>query len=268
MLSLVLLIFLSGCEKSVEKRSRNVSRVATTSLYTFNKSDKKKDIYIYPTDISFEKGDFNISSFEIKESSKAYIFVIEIENNFKNNLDMPKGWDLQTFDIYLSLDRAKHFQSLAGRRVKFSSPWTKCILVSPLENKRLRNEIKENNLLVSDDISEIENLSKDILLPEYIEIKGNQLSFEISKDDIDLRTLKKLQLFASSVDPYEIPSIRRVNEHASQWNFGGGSYSDSHPNVIDILGSNDKLLSYSKSMVTKEFAEVDMISVENEVIKG
>lgn len=267
MLSLILLILLSGCEKSSQKRSRNVSRVAATSIYKFNNYEQKKDNYIYPTDISFEKGDFNILSLEIKEKNNKYIFILEIENNFKNNLDMPKGWDLQTFDIYLSLGRAKHFQSLAGRRVKFSSPWTKCILVSPLEKKRLRKEIKESNLLVSDDISEIENLSKDILLPEYIIVEGNKLFFEISKDDIDLTNLNKLQLLVSNVDPYANPSIREVNEYASQWNFGGGSYSGSHPNVIDILGSNDKLSSYSNSMITKEFAEIDMVSVKDGAIE-
>lgn len=266
---ILLLLAVLGCGKSVAKKvDKKVVAANEKVLFEFTDAkgdDKGPGSYAYPKDKVFKKGCFDILSVDIREVGQNYKFVIEVNADFKNDWTLPGGWDVQMFDIYLDLGQEQHRQAMKGRNVKFSSTWDKAIVVSPLRKDRVRKEIEQTNLEVYDDVSELENLTQDIVVPDLVTTEMNYISIEVSKKKLPglSRDLKKIQVLSMGVNPFgeEGIAVRRVKEHSSQWSFGGGSYYGSHPNVIDMLGDNKKLGSFQDNGVSKVYATIDLVDV-------
>lgn len=229
--------------------------------------DNGPGVYTYPSDPVFRKGSFDLKKFTIRSEGSEYVFIFEIDTNFKNEWSNKNGWDVQMFDVYLRFEEGKYTQTIAGRNVKLNQGWDKVVVVSPEENTKMwSKEIRGKNEEVGDNIYLMENLLDGILLPESYEVNGNKLFARIKKDNLkEMDKISAIQVFVSGAEGYpdsQQSYIRNVNELASQWRFGGGTDYYGNPNVIDILGSNKQLGSYKSTEDIISYAEVNMVELE------
>lgn len=228
--------------------------------------DNGPGMYTYPLDPIFETGSFDLKTFSIYLEEDNYVFVFEVDSNFKNNWKNKNGWDIQMFDVYLNFDEGRYTQAVAGRNVKFNDGWDKVIVVSPEDNEKIwEKEIRGKNEFVGDDIYNPENILDGIITPEIFEIKENKLFAKVNKDKLkDMRKLTAIQVFVMGTDAYPdalYTYVRKVNEFNSQWRFGGGSDYFGNPNVIDMLGDNSSLGNYLSTEDESVYPIIDMIKL-------
>lgn len=254
-----LMLSLFGCESVNRVKDIEKNYTLFTKVEDARGDDSGPGCYRYPKRY-FKKGDFDITSLEVRENEDNYVFIIEVLNPFTNAAALSKGWDKQIFDIYIFNSKGTHKQAIADRRVKFSSQWEKAILIAPFSLEKMHAEVLKNNKDVHDTTSDSEDLSKDIIIPTDIAVKDNRLYVFISKDKIE--KIEGLQLFVLAAELASEVTVKEVEEFDNGHSFSGGSYVKIHPNVIDMLGSNDKLGNFDIS--TMEYSTVDMIPVIKE----
>ncbi len=231
----------------------------------FKYSNNRKSFVEYPTNPLFTKGSFDLKSFSIYEFESYYVFAIEIAENFKNDWRLPGGWDIQLFDIYLNLGEGKHFQGLKGRKAKLEDGWDKVVLLSPLKISDVRREISQKNSYVYDDFSIVENLTKDVILPQEKVIKENSIYVKVSKESLGKFDIKGFQVFSMGLDPNgKESSVREVKQFSTQLEFGGGSSLNNNPNVVDILGDINQLKTYDSEGARVNFANIKLIPIKIE----
>jgi len=215
--------------------------------------------YVYPTNPVFKVGIFDLTGFEVYESDSDVIFKVYFKNWFtsppdlqispnKNLKDMFRtNLFLQNIDIYIDKDHKLNSgitSAIPGRNIKVSpeSAWEAAIFVSPqpflarVETKRLAKKFADK-----------------IIIPTNYEINKNFVQFKIPKKilgqpngrwgylvlvtgaewETSMFSLSNWMAYGSS---YEEPVLNRiVEEHASEWEFGGGDKSGAAPNVIDMI---------------------------------
>lgn len=269
-LFIIILILISvGCSNNSKKEEKNLKNYIEKEdekiiIYTKDiiDDDNGYGTYIYPTKETFKKGDFDLLSFMITETKYTYNFYIMIKNDFKNEWLMPLGWDVQMFDIYLNCGENKHKQTIAGRNVKMNEGWDNAILIAPeIQSKMIIELAKSNN--VKDDISQAEALEKSVILAENVNISENILIAKLDKKLLpNMKNLKGYQVFVLGSDGYAMQNhtfSRLVIEKEDVWKFGGGTNYHGNPNVIDILGKNEKLSNYISTKDRIEFTSIDLI---------
>ena len=172
------------------------------------------------------------------------------------------------FDVYMNFGTGKHKQTIAGRNAKLTQGWDKVLVIGPEDNKKMwEREIVSKNKDVFDDETDGENLVSDIMLPYTYQLDGKQLTVRVKKTDLpELQNLKSVQVFLMGAEGYpsqQYSYIRNVNAQNSEWRFGGGSDFDGDPNIVDILGENDKLKNYKSSEEASVYPWLDMIPVNS-----
>lgn len=227
--------------------------------------------YVYPKNPVFKAGSFDLTAFEIYENENDIIFKIYFKNWFKNppalQISPTKNLEdlfrtnlfLQNIDIYIDKDHKLNSgitDAIPGRNVKITpeSAWEQAIFISPqpflarTEMKRLAEKNKDK-----------------VIVPADYEVSKNFVRFKIAKKilgqpserwgylvlitgaewEISMFSLSNWMNYGSS---YEEPVLNRiVEEHRSEWQFGGGDKGGSSPNIIDMLvateESQEKILS-------------------------
>lgn len=268
------LLLVTACGSSsteVKEEGSNTTQVAKTPGVIFEMTDaigddKGPGNYTYPTDKVFVPGAFDITGFKVKDGGSTYDFIFTINADFKNDWKNAGGWDVQMFDVYLNLGTGKHKQTLSGRNVKINGGWDKGLLIGSAKPSRMQKELDDKNGDVADDISDFEDLTTDVMLPDEISVEGNMLTAKIAKEKLgDLAALTGVQAFSLGSEGY--PNKRDtynrvVNEYSAQWRFGGGTDYDGDTNVIDMLGDNSKLSGYKSEEGVAEFASIDLVKTK------
>jgi hypothetical protein len=94
----------------------------------------------------------------------------------------------------------------------------------------------------------------------------NAITAKISKNKIgDLGNLIGIQVFSLGFDKdakKKNTFNMLVENYTGQNNFGGGTNFDGNPNVIDILGSNEKLADYISEEGYEIYPTIDFIKVK------
>lgn len=264
-------VLLVGCssakqEKEVEIFNREIVFTAQDKIGDDNGSGS----YVYPTGRTYIKGAYDLVELKvdnIDESSTDYEFTVTINNFFKNDKDYFGNWDIQMFDIYLNTGEGKFKQTISGRNLKIKDGWDKAVIVAPEREVRVKNKVFEENKEVSDNISDYEDLTGAIFLPDAVEVDNNKLIIRVSKEKLgSWSEVKGIQVFSlgfttDSAEDYTYNMA--VEEFTGQDNFGGGTNYEGDSNVIDILGDNSKMADYKAEEGIAEFAEVDLIKVNN-----
>lgn len=236
---------------------------------SFNFKDKAGDDKLtYPKNAVFVKKAFDLLELNIGEDGEDYLFTVKISADFKNEWKNVNGWDIQMFDVYMNFGTGKHKQTIAGRNAKLTQGWDKVLVIGPEDNKKMwEREIVSKNKDVFDDETDGENLVSDIMLPYTYQLDGKQLTVRVKKTDLpELQNLKSVQVFLMGAEGYpsqQYSYIRNVNAQNSEWRFGGGSDFDGDPNIVDILGENDKLKNYKSSEEASVYPWLDMIPVNS-----
>ncbi len=271
------LLIAGGCSKTEETKpaakevKSGETAAASTGKVLFEMEDKAQDdngpgTYTYPTDRVFSPGAFDLVNFKLAEAGDTYEFYFTIPIDFKNDWKNAGGWDVQMFDVYMNLGNTTHKQAINGRHVKFNDGWDVALFVGPGKESRMRKEVDDKNMDVADDVSDFEDLTAEIFLPDSIEIAGNTLVAKVAKDKIgDLSSLEGIQVFVTGSEGYptKLDTYNRVvNEYSAQWRFGGGSDYDGDPNVIDMLGDNAALGNYKSDEGVSEYPAIDLVPVK------
>ena len=254
---IILILAMIGCDSVQKIKDLETKYTLVSRIEDAQGDDSGPGCYRYPKRY-FQKGDFDLTSLEIREGEDNYVFVIEILNAFTNFAALSKGWDKQIFDIYIFNSEGTHRQAIADRRVKFSSSWEKAILIAPFSLEKMNREVSKYNTDVHDSSSDSEDLSKDIIIPTEVAVRDNRLYVFVSKDKIG--KIEGVQLFVMPAELAHETTVKEVEEFDNGHAFFGGSYAKIHPNVIDILGDNNKLGSYNVS--TMEYSVIDMIPLK------
>lgn len=250
--------------KDIEIFNREIVFTAEDALG----DDNGPGTYAYPTGRTYINGAYDLLELKVDnvdDTSTDYEFTITINSYFKNDAEFFGGWDIQMFDIYLNTGEGKHRQAIAGRNLKIRDGWDKAVIVAPEREVRIKNKVFEENKEVSDDISDYEDLTGAIYLPDSIYVDNNKLIIRVSKDKLgSWNEVKGIQLFALgfTTDPSDDYTYNMdVEEFTGQNNFGGGTNYEGNSNVLDILGDNSKMADYKSEDGISEFAEVDLIKV-------
>lgn len=258
---LILLLSIISCKGATLKKD------VENKTAIFKYINNRKSFIEYPKDPVFLKKAFDLKSFSIYDFNSYYVFVIEIGENFKNDWLLSGGWDIQLFDIYLNLGEGKHLQTLKGRKAKIDNGWDKVVVVSPLKTSDIKREINQKNSYVYDDFSMVENLTKDVILPQEKFIKENFIYVKVSKESLGSSNLKGFQVFVMGLDPQgKESSVREVKQFSTQLEFGGGSSLKENSNVVDILGDINQLKTYHSEGARISFANIKLIPFNLEKI--
>jgi len=183
-----------------------------------------------------------------------------MSGEFSNEWETGGYWDYQMFDIYMNFGEGKFENTLRGRNLKILDGWDYVLTIHPNVDYDLKEDILKENQNIHDDISKFENISKNILFAENFYTKEGTLFISISKLEIQLDKVEKIQVFALALDYYN--NISNVDKVNSEWKFGGGSKYIGDSNVIDILGDNRQMDMYESKNGYSEFAEIEMISIK------
>lgn len=257
------LILGSAC---TNMENSEINKKALFYMEDVKNDDNGGGTYTYPTDKKYMEGSFDITEFTLYETEDYYEFYIKINSDFTNYEGNFEKWDTQMFDIYLKFDEGKHNMAVSGRNVKFTEKWDKAIVIAPIRTHDLRRVIYDKNGEVSDYVSNYEDLSRDILVPDTYVVDYNAITAKISKNKIgDLGNLIGIQVFSLGFDKdakKKNTFNMLVENYTGQNNFGGGTNFDGNPNVIDILGSNEKLADYISEEGYEIYPTIDFIKVK------
>ncbi len=207
--------------------------------------DKGPGAYVYPTKPAYKKGDFDLTSVEIKEKGSKVEVTLTVKSKIRDVWDSTKwptpgnGFSVQMFQLYVDTDGKKgsgHTETLPGMNAQFAegSEWEKVLVVSPQSNKRLTSEIKQKAA----------KLRKDIVLPTKVTVRGKQVVATFKKKDIGGKIDKAgWQVLVGSNEGYPAKTdflSRKVNEFEGGDRFGGGADDDSDPHFLDCLAGKGK----------------------------
>lgn len=258
---LAMMILATGCSKTDTRLITNKKVFAMKDIIG---DDNGNGNYEYPTSKMIKKGDLDIKEFEILENKENYIFKITIKNRVTNLDDNFRNWDNQMFDIYIQYADGFHNQAIAGRNVKFSQKWDKVVLIAPERVNRLYRSIYKENREISDDKTEYDNLTQDVIIPQEQYAKKRVFTAVLPKKAIRYNKIKKVALLSLGFtrEFVEGNSYNRVvNRYRSQESFGGGTNYLGDSNVIDLLGDNSTLKNFKSFEGITEFATIDMIDI-------
>lgn len=234
--------------------------------------DQGPGTYSYPTDTVFKPGAFDITNFKVGVDDKDVIFRFTLAGEIDNPWNGPKGFSVQTLDVYVDKDPGK------GTGARLLMPG-------------------RNASLVAGDGWDLaiwaESWTPQIVAPDPTTLASKQVSgadFKILVDPaaktITLRVPKavfgegdpKTWGYAAAVLGQEgypaagVWRVRDVNESAEQWRFGGAANDTNHTRIIDLVwaegskpGQDEMLSTYQSSqdavdqLKADDFAQIQLM---------
>ncbi len=207
--------------------------------------DKGPGYYTYPLDTRLRRGTFDMTRFYVYEEGKVLTFVVQFRNYVLTEWPNGKGSEDQGFvanlcDIYIDMDRRPgrgYNKALPGRQIDFADQmgWEKVILVSPLSQWKVYEELKDK----TDDLS-FQDMLDDVIIPDYIQVQRDRLVIRINKEFLGRPVSREwgYQVFSmgfSHVVGTNQMFNRDVRGFATQNDFGGGWDTLGDPPIIDCL---------------------------------
>ena len=197
--------------------------------------------YIYPTDAVYERGSFDITSFEMSVKGKRANAEVGINTTVDDPWNMGTGFSVQMIFVFIDQDGVEgsgYTTAPPGLNVEFaaSDAWEKCIIISPQASARVRQEVE----------AKVGDMASAFVIPSRVRGSGNSISASLKVEDLgegDPSTWGYQVVMQSNEGfPAEGELLtRRVNEFEGQHRFGGGTDYDCDPHVMDILGDHSQL---------------------------
>jgi len=215
-------------------------------------SDPKGDdtgpgTYVYPTDVVYKKGSFDLTDVSIKDSGDSLEIVVGVNAAIEDPWESAKwgtpgnGFSLQMFQLYIDADGkagSGEANALPGMNATFADDarWEKVIMISPQANKELAGRLDQKAKALKD----------KVVLPTKVSAKGKKVTAIVKKSDLGIDLAKAgFQILVSSNEGYDKEPgngilTRTVNELEGAHRFGGGDDGDSDPNFVDCLAGKGK----------------------------
>ena len=191
--------------------------------------------YTYPTDPVFAPGSYDIELFEVGTENDDVVFTFEIESGVQNPWGSPRGLSIQTFDIYIDVDREVDGGArllLPGRNAALEpgSGWEIAITVEGWEPALYRADL--------DGAIEEETPSFDVI------VFGEQgkIVVRIPRSlvaDSDPTTWAYAAAVMSQ-EGFPSPGVRRVRDvgvTAEQYTAGGAPNDINHTRLFDLVAA-------------------------------
>ena len=197
--------------------------------------------YVYPTDAVYERGSFDLTSFELSIKGKRANAEVGINTTVKDPWNMGTGFSVQMIFVFIDQDgkEGSGFTTAPpGLNIEFApdSAWEKCIIISPQASARLRDEIN----------TKAGDMASAFVIPTRVRGSGSTISASLKVEDLGEGdpTTWGYQVVMQSNEGFPADGellTRRVNEYEGQHRFGGGTDYDCDPHVMDILGDHSQL---------------------------
>jgi len=237
--------------------------------------DKGPGTYVYPTDISFKEGCFDLLRFQVIYIDGWVVFKVYLKNLAGNPWNGKSGFSLQYIHIYVytTLNITPRRDTF-GLNLYLNPGWHFALLVNggwkrgsgPLP------DVGEEPTIV------YYNGSKTVWSDKFI-VKTNRtensILIMVYQDlllDVENIGMWKYGVFVTAYDGYGNNRIRTFDVYPTQWNIGGADQSAVNygvqPRVMDVLAptvDDQYRMLKTYRLTTGGYATVDMIGSDNPV---
>jgi len=194
--------------------------------------------YTYPTDPVYRRGSFDLTAVDLSVSGEEVEIAVTQGSQLEDTcLSMRSGFCVQMVFVFVQTDPATaHTEGLPGLNVQFApgNGWNKVVIMSPQPPARVRSEVEARVA---------KTLRPDVIVPVLVTGQGRTITARVEMKDLGAGDpwAWGYQALMQSNDGYPAGDdllTRKVNEHAGQHRFGGGSDGDCDPHVIDLLAGD------------------------------
>jgi carbohydrate-binding DOMON domain-containing protein len=202
--------------------------------------DNGPGTYVYPTDVVYKRGSFDLTDFTFEKKGKKADITLGFNTTLEDPWKMGGGFSVQTAFIFIDTDGKEgsgSTESLPGLNVKFApqSAWEKVIIISPQASSRVKAEVgskagasKDNVLVPTRTKGSGRKVMATIELPADLQGDPSQWGFQV--------VVQSNEGFPAENDLM----TRRVNETEGQHRFGGGNDGMCDPHALDVLAGAGK----------------------------
>jgi carbohydrate-binding DOMON domain-containing protein len=197
--------------------------------------DNGPGTYVYPTDIVYTAGSFDLTAFEVTAKKNKVEFDVEMAASLDDPWRMETGFAIQMIFIFIDTDGKEgsgHTDSLPGLNIQFDPKhaWDRCVILSPQSSSRVQQEVRTKAAAMQD----------SVVVPRRVSGSGKSIGASVKLEDLgegDPETCG-YQVVVQSNEGFPAKGdllTRKVNEFEGQHRFGGGTDYDCDPHVMDIL---------------------------------
>lgn len=194
--------------------------------------------YVYPTDVVYKAGSFDLTSFELAVKGDKANVAVGVNSALEDPWGMKTGFAVQMVFIFIDTDHKEgsgFTDGIPGLNVKFDpmDAWDRVIILSPQSASRVRSEVETKAAAMKD----------AVVVPGRTKGAGRVISASV-----DLAALGSgdpaawgYQVVMQSNEGFPESTevlTRRVNEYEGQHRFGGGSDGMCDPHVMDLLAGS------------------------------
>jgi carbohydrate-binding DOMON domain-containing protein len=195
--------------------------------------------YTYPTDPVYTKGSFDILEFRVRPRANVVEFAVTVNATIEDPWKSPSwdgnGFSVQMIFVHIDMDHESGSgitRGIPGTNGRFTpeEAWDKVIVISPQGSRRLWAEIDRKASVWKD----------RIIVPRTTRASDRTLVAVVDAASLGGPPQPQwgYQVVMQSNEGFPEDTdllTRRVNQHASQHRFGGGTGSGEDPQVVDIL---------------------------------
>jgi hypothetical protein len=193
--------------------------------------------YVYPTDLVYKKGSFDITSFDVEVKGKKAEVAVTVNSPLEDPWGMKVGFAVQMFFVFIDNQEGGFKEGPPGTNVVFApgNEWDKLIILSPQPPGRVKSEV-EGKMPAAQQAA--------VLIPLRIKGAGRTISatFDLEQLGEGDPSTWGWQVLAQSNEGFPEGKdllTRKVNEYEGQHRFGGGSDYDCDPHVMDLLAGEE-----------------------------
>jgi carbohydrate-binding DOMON domain-containing protein len=197
--------------------------------------------YVYPTDVVYKKGSFDLTDLSVKKSGSKVDFTVGVNAGLEDPWRLGNGFSVQLVFVFIDTDGkpgSGHTDSPPGLNVAFdpADAWDKVVVISPQGSSRVKNEVG----------TKAASMKGDVVVPLRVKGSGKKLTATVDAAELgggDDVAAWRYQVVVQSNEGFPTGNdlmTRRVNEFEGQHRFGGGTDSDCDPHVVDVLAGEGK----------------------------
>jgi carbohydrate-binding DOMON domain-containing protein len=225
--------------------------------------------YVYPTDVVYKRGSFDLTGFTFERRDKWTDVTVTVNATLEDAWSTGVGFAVQMVFIFIDADGKPgqgRTAGLPGLNVAFapSSAWEKGIILSPLQPERVKKELDKAG-----------DLKSSVIVPDRTRGAGRTITatFESSQLPEGDPSTWGYQVLMQSSDGFPVATdllTRKVNEYEGQHRFGGGDDGECDPHVLDLLAGDGtgakeeetlqhRMLAYDCTEGTSKMAVLTMV---------
>lgn len=199
--------------------------------------DKGPGTYIYPTDMVYKKGSFDITAVSFDSKNGKLEIKVTVNSQLEDAWRYGVGFSTQMLFVFIDTDgkEGSGFTTTPpGLNLFFEKKyaWEKCIIISPQTTNRLKQEVSAK---VAAD------MQASILIPTRTKGIGSSITAVVEWPENISLTNCSFQVVMQSNEGFPTGKnllTKPVNEYEAQHRFGGGNDGDCDPHVLDILAGS------------------------------